>query len=176
MTKIRNVYKNQILSEDIALGFGPAQQVRRGQTITGTRLALPLQVANLATLALLDPVVSNLALVPENENSFTIYYYKADVTTGAPALAGLPGTWVPQQGSSNTVVSEAAPPFPTAGLQWIRCSDMKAFIWYVDDGGGQWIEDNPSMGGVVTAGATGTFTSADAKTITVVAGLITSIV
>lgn len=44
-------------------------------------------------------------------------------------------------------ISELPPADKVAGRRWTRCSDMKSFIWYVDNNGAQWVEDNPSMGG-----------------------------
>lgn len=78
--------------------------------------------------------------------------------------------------SGGSIIVETAPLIVINGQRWTRCADMKSFIWYVDDDGGQWVEDNPSYGYTLTAGASGTFTSSDAKTITVVDGLITLIV
>lgn len=51
----------------------------------------------------------------------------------------------------STVIQETPPTSPTRGMRWSRCSDMKSFIWYVDNDGAQWVEDNPSMGGEVPA-------------------------
>lgn len=48
-------------------------------------------------------------------------------------------------------ISEMPPVDKVAGRRWTRCSDMKSFIWYVDNDGAQWVEDNPSMGGEVPA-------------------------
>lgn len=49
--------------------------------------------------------------------------------------------------SGGSTVSDTPPVNPLAGNRWTRCSDMKSFIWYVDNNGSQWVEDNPSMGG-----------------------------
>lgn len=48
--------------------------------------------------------------------------------------------------SGGSTVSDTPPVNPLAGNRWTRCSDMKSFIWYVDNNGSQWVEDNPSMG------------------------------
>lgn len=52
--------------------------------------------------------------------------------------------------SGGSIVSETPPAPPIADQRWTRCSDMKSFIWYVDEDGGQWVEDNPSLGGTNT--------------------------
>lgn len=77
--------------------------------------------------------------------------------------------------SGGSIISEDAPDIKVNGQRWTRCADMRSFIWYEDIYGGQWVEDNPSIGGIPTTGASGTFISSDSKTITVVHGLITSI-
>ena len=46
--------------------------------------------------------------------------------------------------SGGSYVGELPPTFPNQGDRWTRCTDMKGFIWYVDDDGGQWVEDRPS--------------------------------
>ncbi len=46
--------------------------------------------------------------------------------------------------SGGSYVGESPPTFPSQGDRWTRCTDMKGFIWYVDDDGGQWVEDRPS--------------------------------
>ena len=56
----------------------------------------------------------------------------------AEALAGV--------GGGGSTISEVPPVIKVAGERWTRCSDMKAFLWYVDVDGGQWIEDRPSYG------------------------------
>lgn len=48
--------------------------------------------------------------------------------------------------SGGSTVSETPPADPVAGSRWTRCRDMKSFIWYVDNEGAQWVEDNPSYG------------------------------
>ena len=50
-----------------------------------------------------------------------------------------------------SIVSETPPDNPLAGIRWTRCSDMKSFIWYVDDTSAQWVEDNPSVGAPLRA-------------------------
>lgn len=49
-----------------------------------------------------------------------------------------------------SVVSGVPPKNPNNGLRWTRCADMISFIWYEDGDSGQWVEDNPSMGGTTT--------------------------
>lgn len=46
-----------------------------------------------------------------------------------------------------SIISDAPPSVAVNGQRWTRCSDMVSFIWYEDIDGGQWVEDNPSMGG-----------------------------
>jgi hypothetical protein len=46
--------------------------------------------------------------------------------------------------SGGSYVGELPPTFPNQGDRWTRCTDMKGFIWYVDEDGGQWVEDRPS--------------------------------
>tara|TARA_R110000796_G_scaffold115751_2_gene227905 strand:- start:163 stop:2727 length:2565 start_codon:yes stop_codon:yes gene_type:complete len=50
------------------------------------------------------------------------------------------------QTTGGSTISETPPIINTPGDRWTRCSDMKAFLWYVDVDGGQWIEDRPSYG------------------------------
>ena len=50
------------------------------------------------------------------------------------------------QTTGGSTISETPPTINTPGDRWTRCSDMKAFLWYVDVDGGQWIEDRPSYG------------------------------
>ena len=157
MTKVRNVQKNQILQEDIALGVGEVTQTRRGQQVTGSRLAVPLNVKDLDALSLLDPTVANLALVPETENNFVIYMYKDSDNSGVPAIPPYPGSWVPQNASSDTIIAETPPAFPAEGNRWINCTTWKSYSWT----GAEWVEDNPSVGATGdlsknTAIATGT--------------------
>lgn len=81
--------------------------------------------------------------------------------------------------SGGSIISEDAPVDKVHGQRWTRCSDMLSFIWNEDTVGdpstGGWVEDNPSIGGIATTGASGMFLSTDSKTVTVVDGLITSI-
>jgi hypothetical protein len=53
--------------------------------------------------------------------------------------------------SGGSVIAETPPPIAVNGQRWTRCSDMVSFIWYEDIYGGQWVEDNPSMGAVAPA-------------------------
>jgi hypothetical protein len=46
--------------------------------------------------------------------------------------------------SGGSYVNELPPTFPNQGDRWTRCTDMKGFIWYVDEDSGQWVEDRPS--------------------------------
>ena len=48
--------------------------------------------------------------------------------------------------SGGSVISETPPSIAVNGQRWTRCADMVSFIWYADEDGGQWVEDNPSMG------------------------------
>ncbi len=46
--------------------------------------------------------------------------------------------------AGGSTISEDPPESPRNGQSWKRCSDLKNFIWYVDQDGGQWVEDRPS--------------------------------
>lgn len=80
------------------------------------------------------PKVVNINSTPENSGGIS------------------PSAWVlidsAQGVDGSTIIQETPPTSPTRGMRWSRCSDMKSFIWYVDVDGGQWVEDNPSMGGI----------------------------
>jgi hypothetical protein len=49
-------------------------------------------------------------------------------------------------GNGGSAIKDTPPTFPAAGDRWTRCSDMKGFIYYVDDTSAQWVEDRPSYG------------------------------
>lgn len=46
------------------------------------------------------------------------------------------------------VSSETPPPNPEAGLMWYVPSTGESYLYYVDEDGGQWIQENPSIGAV----------------------------
>lgn len=46
-----------------------------------------------------------------------------------------------------SIISDTPPNPPINSQRWTRCTDMRSFIWYEDGDSGQWVEDNPSMGG-----------------------------
>lgn len=46
------------------------------------------------------------------------------------------------------VSSETPPPNPEAGLMWYVPSTGESYLYYVDEDGGQWIEERPSIGAV----------------------------
>lgn len=46
------------------------------------------------------------------------------------------------------VSSETPPPNPEAGLMWYVPSTGDSYLYYVDEDGGQWIQENPSIGAV----------------------------
>tara|TARA_R110000772_G_scaffold268735_1_gene398398 strand:+ start:3074 stop:4984 length:1911 start_codon:yes stop_codon:yes gene_type:complete len=90
-------------------------------------------------------------IIPFIEGSYDLYMFKkeadadandtseavrlADNIKGAADLAGRDST-----------ISELPPTVKSDGDRWIRCSDMKAFVWYIDADGAQWVEDRPSYG------------------------------
>jgi len=49
-----------------------------------------------------------------------------------------------QSGTGGSYIGENPPAFPGTGDRWTRCTDMKGFIYYVDQDSGQWVEDRPS--------------------------------
>ena len=44
--------------------------------------------------------------------------------------------------SGGSIISETPPSIALDGQRWTRCADMVSFIWYEDEDGGQWVEDN----------------------------------
>ncbi len=96
MTEVRNVYKNQIVSEDIALGVGKIQQTRRGVTFEGSRINMPVPVYSYAEMSRINPNVTNRVLYEASLNDYLPFIYSATATVGVPSNE-FPGRWVPQR-------------------------------------------------------------------------------
>ena len=52
-------------------------------------------------------------------------------------------------------ISETAPSNPTAGSLWFDPSTVETFIYYSDGNSSQWVQTNPTSGGVIGGGGSG---------------------
>lgn len=107
MTEVRNVYKNQIVSEDIALGVGKIQQTRRGVTFEGSRINMPVPVFSFVEMSRINPNVTNRVLYEVSDVEYVVYIYKSTATEGVPSN-DFPGRWVPQNIQSSIVLASNA--------------------------------------------------------------------
>tara|TARA_R110000772_G_scaffold268715_1_gene397868 strand:- start:232 stop:2220 length:1989 start_codon:yes stop_codon:yes gene_type:complete len=90
-------------------------------------------------------------IIPFIEGSYDLYMFKKESeaddndTSSAVRLAdNIKGA--ADLISRDTTISETPPLIKSDGDRWIRCSDMKGFVWYIDEDGGQWVQERPSYG------------------------------
>lgn len=104
MTQQRNVSKNQILSEDIALGVGQVTQTRRGVQVTGSRVDIPVPVYSVAEIAAFNPNVANRLMLQVSADKYIYYIYSDSFAEGIKSDIFV-GYWVPQNLKSDLVLS-----------------------------------------------------------------------
>ena len=135
MANQHKIHKSLAGQEDILYGEGEVSQERSGGTYPISKVRSIYPVNSLAELAALDSDKFPKAALYEDDG---ITYYVYNTTTSQYEVTA---------SSSGSYVGELPPTIiPRQGDRWTRCTDMKAFIWYVDVDGGQWVEDRPSYG------------------------------
>jgi hypothetical protein len=101
----RNVSKNQVLAEDIALGVGKVSQLRRGTLIEGSRVDIPVPVYSIQDIKNFSPVVSTRLIFQYAPDKYIYYIWMPSETNGIPSDVADNGVWVPQNVSSDIVLS-----------------------------------------------------------------------
>lgn len=100
---VRNVNKNQVMAQDIALGVGQVTQTRGGVQVTGDRVDIPVPVSSLAEISAYDPQVSTRLMFEIAPDNYLYYIYRENETEGVPSNVA-PGVWVPQNIKSDIVL------------------------------------------------------------------------
>ena len=133
------IHKSLAGQEDILYGEGKVSQERSGGTYPISKVRAIYPVNSLAELEALDSDKFPKAALYENNS---IKYYVYNTTTSQYEVV---------TSSSSLYVGELPPTNPAQGDKWKRCTDLKEFTYYVDQDGGQWVEDRPSyaVGGAV---------------------------
>lgn len=104
---VRNISKNQVMQEDMALGVGEITQTRNGRTVTGSRIDIPVAVYSVAEIQAYSPQVSTRLMLEVAPDEYVYYIYRADETDGVPSSVA-EGVWVPQNlKSSITLVTHS---------------------------------------------------------------------
>ncbi len=101
----RNVSKNQVLAEDIALGVGKVSQLRRGTLIEGSRVDIPVPVYSIQDIKNFSPVVSTRLIFQYAPDKYIYYIWMPNETNGIPSDVADNGVWVPQNVSSDIVLT-----------------------------------------------------------------------
>lgn len=111
---VRNVKKNQIVAEDIALGVGKVNQTRRGVAVEGSRVDIPVPVFSVQEIMEFSPLVSTRLVLEVAPDNYVYYIYRENETEGVPAIGG--GVWVPQNLKSDIkLVDEVSDVFTLDG-------------------------------------------------------------
>ena len=109
------------------------------------------EIAGNGALAIIYDIAGDQIANPTQSDDNGNYVFKVnsgtyDIITNEGTIDQQIQQAVPILSGSGSTISETPPAFPIDGERWTRCTDMKGFIYYVDDNSAQWVEDRPSYG------------------------------
>ncbi len=102
---VRNINKNQILAQDMALGVGEVTQTRNGDSVTGDRVDIFVSVSSYTEMGELNPTINNHALLRVASNDYREYIFDVEATEGIPSTSTTTGFWVPLLSTNNLVLT-----------------------------------------------------------------------